>query len=692
MPEIYSKGNYTIIENGGIQPQPYPSHTVRYQERATSFIIRTEDLHRGTLIVEIDFTDIPTWTDDLGTPYTEETLRIYLQDNTGFNWAGWSALQTLQAVTDRGNTTDNDIIIDGKLTATEVETAGATVFVSQRVALKATGSFLNINDPIARENTLPVHVHYNETGSDKYPVTPTLGEEFNVVTQPVYSDVFTGNSISFEVTGTGSFVGNTFRYRFQDSGKEIRIRSIAVNPAISPDEFDLFGTSADPYVYLTSSAGITELNLESPVPSTLDNVYTTTIETVDGTPLNILGDNSGASFVPYIDVDLQSTEEVPLLTIPSNQIYVEREEDFIFESGRKLDNTFLYIVSGMVEITDFLDLNGSTIIGFNRAMDGLYMDQASNYIIDGGSSGTLKELRIECIGASSKAIQVDGDTGLETLVFDTCSFVNCVEVGSIKNIYAAQFDNCVFQSNQDGLIVSDTNNFAHRGSSWIANNTALNYVKLIGDFDAIKITGGGFDVPLGQFGLTITSVTSVNNFGHINAGVTFAGDGTHVDDVSFFEDSTWEVEAYGITRIYKDTLATGFMYVSSTANTIISGIGIPTKVAGTTTAGELFRFDMPADNRLRYLGDHDVYKTIDVNGSWDLVSGGNKDATLYVAKNGTVISASAMLSQIVGSNDKGMISTTANVLMSKDDYIEVFIANESDTTNIQATGLTVSVR
>lgn len=231
--------------------------------------------------------------------------------NNGNVWdhfdSGAGLGQTLQSITDNGNSTTNDIIqVGGKIVSPEFETSGASLQLSQRVRLIAFGNSPSFLDIAMETKNLPINIPYTTAGTST-PLKQVLGARFNVVSQPIDTDLFTGNSFTSPLfTGTGNFVTEILTYKFQDAGKPVRVRTIADNGA---DTFDLFGTSEDPYLYFTSLVGLTALTLPSPISSNTGVEYTTTISTVDSSDLNILGDNSGASFNHYLEVDTYNYSE-----------------------------------------------------------------------------------------------------------------------------------------------------------------------------------------------------------------------------------------------------------------------------------------------------------------------------------------------------------------------------------------------
>ena len=125
----------------------------------------------------------------------------------------------------------------------------------------------------------------------------------------------------------------------------------------------------------------------------------------------------------------------------------------------------------------------------------------------------------------------------------------------------------------------------------------------------------------------------------------------------------------------------GGMYISSAAATTIAGASTWTKGAGTTTSTGLSNFTMPADNRLTYTGTPDVHCHIAM--SFSVTSAGNnKTYEFGVALNGTINTASIVSRKIATGADVGSSACHTDITLSTNDYIEMWVQNTSDGTNM----------
>ena len=130
------------------------------------------------------------------------------------------------------------------------------------------------------------------------------------------------------------------------------------------------------------------------------------------------------------------------------------------------------------------------------------------------------------------------------------------------------------------------------------------------------------------------------------------------------------------------TPAYGAMYFSSTVETVILLVNTKTTALGTTTLITTpNQIDMPQNNRLRYTGDEPRTFIIDASIS-STTAGNNKTIQYQIFKNGVAL-IETLMTRVHGTGaDHGVIALTTNVLLSQNDYIELHVSNETDTTNL----------
>jgi hypothetical protein len=135
-----------------------------------------------------------------------------------------------------------------------------------------------------------------------------------------------------------------------------------------------------------------------------------------------------------------------------------------------------------------------------------------------------------------------------------------------------------------------------------------------------------------------------------------------------------------ITSIADEIYAQVTMQGNATATTIATQ-GTPVKVAGTWVVQTESNFTGNTTGRLTYNGSTTEVVSASVSITFSHAAGGTDDLAVYIAKNGSVITGSKLTRAVTGSA-RGNVGTFFNVSMDTSDYLEVFVANDSDTNNI----------
>ncbi len=138
----------------------------------------------------------------------------------------------------------------------------------------------------------------------------------------------------------------------------------------------------------------------------------------------------------------------------------------------------------------------------------------------------------------------------------------------------------------------------------------------------------------------------------------------------------------------------GGMFTLTPVETVISSPGAYVKGACQTQVSNLRNFDMPADNRLRYIGlipyHFHVVTTISMT-----AAGNNLTASFKLfhfddsAASGAVIDGSIVNRFISIGADEGSAAQHWDVILEENDYLEIHVANLTNTDNITLSNLYV---
>ena len=176
----------------------------------------------------------------------------------------------------------------------------------------------------------------------------------------------------------------------------------------------------------------------------------------------------------------------------------------------------------------------------------------------------------------------------------------------------------------------------------------------------------------------------------------FARD-TTTDDWYCFDSTTELVDGTTVSGLNVARLHTkgvhGFYYISTSTVTTISTASTPIKLASTTTSFTRAKSLMSTsgNNKLVYDGSANTAVKIDVHATFDMVgTGSGEKVSFYAYKNGSNIAGSQQ--SVVENGGLTSISLSAFTTLNKNDYVEIYISNDTNTTNITVENMSVFIR
>ena len=357
-----------------------------------------------------------------------------------------------------------------------------------------------------------------------------------------------------------------------------------------------------------------------------------------------------------------------------------------------LNSGWVYEINGGISIPYKINLNGAEIIGLNHEEDQLIFTGTGDFLT-GTQGGALERLTITTNSPSGKNLfNLTDATNTKVLKIRDSYIMGWSSVGTISGHFIVYMDLLGFMNNSDGIIYDSVDDLFLMKQLWFDTNSGT-FTKLQGTFDDITINGGLFEVSSGSIGLDVSSTPIINTTAHASGGITFSGTGTYVFPVANATTPSftkkWEVEGAGIIT-EKDEVATGSIYINSPATTIITAKNVPTKVNGTTTATNLFRFDTNGQsNRLRYTGTEKRYFQINV--TFSLQGGKNDIYAFYIYKNGVRV-PSIYVQNKISNADVGAASLVGTVELSTNDYIELWTEDLNDYGNCEINAMNFVIK
>ncbi|MFG6684986.1 hypothetical protein ACGK9U_00275 [Mariniflexile sp. HNIBRBA6329] len=354
-----------------------------------------------------------------------------------------------------------------------------------------------------------------------------------------------------------------------------------------------------------------------------------------------------------------------------------------------LSSNTLYEINGTITLAQPIDLNNAYLTGRDTNEDILV--KSGGTMFTGTTGGNIKNLTLTVPGGT--LFSLTGAT-TQNLIFRDCIVSGCNSIGSISGFGVVFLSVVQFLGNTTGITYNNITNLLLSNVAWFGNNTGT-FETYTGTFTLIEKASGLCDVNGTAVGIDVSSNPTVTN--GVMLGVSFAGSSTTYikkytsgSFTGFNFNKNWSVNCPGIPK-ESDDVATGYYNMNGNAtNTAFTAVNTPTKILGTTTQSNLFRVTA-ANNRLTYTGSKPRNFEIICTGTVDHTTGGNRVFAYYIYKNG-VQQPSISAERRFVNNDIGNFTLIGSVFMNVNDYIEVWVENQTNDSSTLLTKLSVSLR
>lgn len=339
-------------------------------------------------------------------------------------------------------------------------------------------------------------------------------------------------------------------------------------------------------------------------------------------------------------------------------------------------------------------------------LDGDRLVCGQNTVIIGASS---ENCRIKSTGLSGTAlitsewslpmrsITIEADVALDldasgnanqALDWFGVNFTNCGTVGTIANYGNLVMSDSAFLES-DGLTLDgsfDTVAFAQTLFNPAATGTMITIPSTATINRRFRIIYSSFVVGAGETGLNVNSSASIPVEGYILDAVNFSGSGTYTTGVAYSDNKSLWVNCRGVVN----SASIGFMTMQANATaTTVSVISTYYKVSGTTTLESISQKFSHSSNKLTY--DGAITRDFRINVTATMTSGNNQELGVRIAKNGTTVSNTTSLNTTSGTGKAEGASCQGVIELATNDYLEIFVSNNTAATNVTVTYLSVIV-
>jgi hypothetical protein len=366
----------------------------------------------------------------------------------------------------------------------------------------------------------------------------------------------------------------------------------------------------------------------------------------------------------------------------SDTVFINEESDFpaaVAGVITLLANTVYVIASAVTTANRFVFNNNSTIYGYSLL----------GPMLTYSGTGTAFTSIDKTIGVSDLLMTAPNgkvfdcsSTGFNLMSIRNLNILKCADVGSFSGLLFIAMNNIVCQDAEKGMDFS--------GAMWsLISIIDPGFISTSASFigidlgtavaDNIDIKGGQITAPAGAIGIkgaaanANLTATGRGNISNMN----FVGDLTPLSGIVISDDVQWESqENQGIVDTHPDSLSHNTAGVTVT----ISGVNTPTLIAGTWVDDLSQHFTVSGSGRVTYNGVENMSAPVSLSVTADPVSGSAKDFRVYIAVNGTEVTASGVPAR-ASAGDRTPVTVIWQREFATNDYIEAFISNETDAVN-----------
>lgn len=266
------------------------------------------------------------------------------------------------------------------------------------------------------------------------------------------------------------------------------------------------------------------------------------------------------------------------------------------------------------------------------------------------------------------------------------NFTNCGTVGTIANYGNFIMTDSAFLES-DGLTFDGTFGtigFIQTLFNPAAGGTMVTIPNTATINRRFRIVYSAFVVGAGETGLNVSNTATIPTEGYILDTVNFSGAGTYTTGVTYSDNKSLWVACRGVIN----SASIGFMTMQANATaTTVAATSTYYKAAGTTTLESISQKFSHASNQLTYTGA--ITRDFRITVTATMTSGNNNELGLRIAKNGTTVSNTTSLNTTSGTGKAEGAVCQGVIQLATNDYIEVFVSNQTAVTDITVTYLSV---
>jgi len=378
----------------------------------------------------------------------------------------------------------------------------------------------------------------------------------------------------------------------------------------------------------------------------------------------------GANTVVIYSVSDFAVQDATTITLQANTKYI---------FGAKVTTSKRFIINDGVNITGA----GFPVVLEYTGSDVLFTSVNANWLIN--------QFVFDCPSGT-----IFNKSGSGVGIMDASQCKSCVNIGTLGG---SGFSAVNFTNNQFSLVTGQ--GFVFAGSQIVCSLTKL-FINTTSAsakgldfgtsvFNDIEVENYEFFGIAGSYAISAQSDSSNVASGKVatvsNSGLN-GGSSSALSGISN-SATRWEfVGNSGVSNTIEDAL---LFFRNNVTQTVIGVSNTPYIVAGTWVQSRVSKFTTTAAGRATLVSERAIVVPVDIAAQLKMASGGSVNVTVYLAKNGAVISDSAITASVSSSSFTG-VNIHWQLTLNPNDYLEVFVANNTNTVNVIADQALLRIR
>lgn len=381
---------------------------------------------------------------------------------------------------------------------------------------------------------------------------------------------------------------------------------------------------------------------------------------------------------------LSATGEVT----PTNTVIINQESDFPIQTATTitLSEKVRYVIGAAISSAKrFICEDGFVFTAENQFGVTYTYTGVGDMFTSTLAGGIVEDISLDAPNAN-QAFNMS-DTGLTKLfICRNIRFENVPKWGTYTGFVTTIISSSSSRNSNDGLTLAGSGQLITQMNSFAILSTSATCVQV--DFGTavisnIELNNLILSAPLG--GVQVKGATASAN---IPAGLlammtnsSVLGGATQQLSGITNSDVRWDFSG---NNAIADSISDGLIHTEANAlESVISATGTPVKLNAVFLDDDISRFTSDGTGRLTYVGEISARLPIDITATVEAASGGDKQIGLCVSLNGSPITTTCV--QGTASSSKlTSLTTIWQYDFQPGDYIEPFVSNESDTTNVVA--------